>query len=240
MMLSPDRLAARRKPQGFWLRKTNAMTTTIAFFRPSSITRLYEHLNVHGQGKMGEVVYATTAVSGSTSHSSDECVSEEDVTLLYALEIDKDRHWTLIRNTQEAEMWEERLAQVADSACRATAESKGLSLRERLQPAFSAVDCYIRKLGNVNDVLASEFRYFQEAPEDRRSEAERLASLIGNIGESSDDIRLACLTVFLFAPEVERRDDAFRGKKWQEDPSLRSRIYLLTDFIHEQRTSRRD
>jgi hypothetical protein len=59
----------------------------------------------------------------------------------------------------------------------------------------------------VNDVLASEFRFFQEAPEAQRSEAERLASLIGNIGESSEDVQLACLVVFLFARDVEGRED---------------------------------
>jgi hypothetical protein len=151
------------------------------------------------------------------------------------LETNKERHWTLVGNKQEAEAWEDRLACVADSQCRATAQSKGPSLRERLEPAFSAVDHYIAKLGNVNDVFASEFLYFQEAPADRRSEAERFASLIGNIGESSEDVQLACLVVFLFGPEVEGRDNPFRGKKWHEDPSLRVRIYLLADFIREQR-----
>jgi hypothetical protein len=67
MMLSPDRLAVRLQPQGFWLRDADAVTKTIAFVRPSAIPRLYEHLNIHGQGKVGEAVYATTAISGSTN-----------------------------------------------------------------------------------------------------------------------------------------------------------------------------
>jgi hypothetical protein len=235
MMLGPDRLSALLKPHGFWLREVDSVTKTIAFVRPSTIPRLYEHLNVHGQGKVGEAAYATTAISGSTGHSCDECVSEDDLSLLYTLETDKERHWTLIRSKQEAETWEERLARVADSQCRATAESKGPSLRERLQPAFLAVDRYITKLGNLKEIFASEFRYFQEAPADQRSEAERLASLIGNIGESSEDVQLACLVVFLFASHVEGQENAFRGKKWHEDPNLRVRIYLLVDFIRDQR-----
>jgi hypothetical protein len=97
------------------------------------------------------------------------------------------------------------------------------------------VDQYITKLGNVNEVFASEFRFFQEAPAAQRSEAERLASLIGNIGESSEDVQLACLVVFLFARDVEGQEDAFRGKKWHEDANLRVRVYLLVDFIREQR-----
>jgi hypothetical protein len=235
MMLSPDRLSALLKPQGFGLRDVDSVTKTIAFVRQSTIPRLYEHLTVHGQGKQGEAVYATTAVSGSTSHSCDECVSDEDHTLLYTLETDKERHWTLVRTKEEAEIWEKRLAQAADPQCRVTAQSKGPLLRERLQPSFAAVDRYMVMLGNVNDLFASEFRYFQDAPAGQRSEAERLASLIGNIGESSEDVQLACLVVFLFAPDVEGRKDAFRGKRWHEDPSLRVRIYLLVDFIREHR-----
>src|SRR5262249_11154624 len=79
---------------------------------------------------------------------------------IFTLETDKERHWTLVRTRDEAEMWEKRLAEIADFQCRATAQSKGPLLRERLQPAFSAVDRYIAKSGNLNDVFASEFRFF--------------------------------------------------------------------------------
>jgi hypothetical protein len=235
MILSPDRLSALLEPQGFWLRDVDSITKTIAFIRQSTIPPLYEHLNVHGQGKLGEAVYATTAISGSTSHSSDECVSENDPTLLYTLETDKERHWTLVRTKDEAKIWEKRLADVADFQCRATANAKGPLLRERLQSVFNAVERYVAKLGNVNDVFATEYRYFQEAPAPQRREAEQLSSLIGNIGESSEDVQLACLGVLLFAPEVEGRDDVFRGKKWHEDPNLRARVYLLVDYIREKR-----
>lgn len=235
MMLSPRRLSALLQPQDFWLRGVDSVTKTITFVRRSNIPRLYEHLNIEGQGKTGEVVYATTAVSGSTSHSHDESVSAEDLTLLYTLETDKARHWTLVPTKKEAEAWEKRLAQAADSHCRATAQAKGPLLRERLQPAISAVDRYIAKMGNLNDIFASEFQYAQKVPAAQRSEAERLASLIGYIGESSEDVQLACLVVFRFALDVEGREAAFRGKKWHEDSSLRMRIYLLVDFIREQR-----
>jgi hypothetical protein len=235
MLLSPDRLNVLLKPQGFWMRYVDSITKTIAFVRQSRIPRLYEHLNVHGQGKLGEAVYATTAISGSTSHSCDECVSEDDLTLLYILETDKERHWTLVRTKEEAEAWEITLAQYTDFHCRAIAEAKGPPLRERLQPAFDAIDHYVLKLGNVYDVFASEFRYSSNAPAVLRREAERLTSLIGNIGESSEDVQLACLILFLFASEVEGQENAFRGKKWHEDSSLRVRIYLLVDFIREKR-----
>src|SRR5262249_150884 len=108
-------------------------------------------------------------------------------------------------------------------------------LRERLQPAFAAVDRYILRLGNVRDVFDSEFRFFASAPEDVRQEADRLASLIGNIGEASEDVQLACLVVFLFATVVEGEENALRGNRWEEDHSLRVRIYLLADYIREER-----
>jgi hypothetical protein len=140
MMLNPDRLSVLLKPQGFWLRHADSVTKTIAFVRQSVIPRLYEHLNVHGQGKEGEAVYATTAISGATSHSCDNCVSEEELTLLYTLESDAERHWTLVRSKEQAEDWEKKLALHADSHCRATTQLKGPLLHDRLQPAFRAVD----------------------------------------------------------------------------------------------------
>jgi hypothetical protein len=220
MMLSPDRLSALLKPQGFWLRDVDSVTKTIAFVRQSTIPRLYEHLNVHGQGKTGEAVYAATAISGSTSHSCDECVSEDDLTLLYTLETDTDRHWTLVRTREEAEAWEKRVAQVAGLQCRTTGQLKGPSLRVRLEPAFSAVDRYIASLGNLNDVLASEFRYFQEAPGVQRREAERLASLIGDIGESSEDVQRPALLSSCLLPTWSARRTLFGGRS-----GTRSRAY---------------
>src|SRR5262245_44515075 len=97
MMIRPDRLALLFKPHGFWLRDADSETKTLAFVRQATIARLYEHLNVRGQGKHGEAVYAKTAISASTSHSSDKCVSEADLTLLSCLESDKERHWTVVR-----------------------------------------------------------------------------------------------------------------------------------------------
>jgi len=235
MMLRPGRLSAILNRQGFWLRNADFVTKSIAFVRQSTIPRLYEHLNVCGQGKEGEAVYATTAISGSTGHSQDRCVSEEDHTLLYTLETNKERHWTLVRTQAEAKVWENRLAQAADFHCRATAQSKGPLLRERLQPAFSAVDRYIVKLGNVNDIFDAEFRYFQEAPALQRRQAERLAFLVGSVGDSWEDVELACLVLFLFAHDVEGGEDAFRGKTFYDDPILRVRVYLLIDFIREKR-----
>ena len=235
MMLRPGRLSAILDRQGFWLRNADFVTKSITFVRQSTIPRLYEHLNVCGQGKEGEAVYATTAISGSTGHSQDRCVSEEDHTLLYTLETNKERHWTLVRTQAEAKVWENRLAQAADFHCRATAQSKGPLLRERLQPAFSAVDRYIVKLGNVNDIFDAEFRYFQEAPALQRRQAERLAFLVGSVGDSWEDVELACLVLFLFAHDVEGGEDAFRGKTFYDDPILRVRVYLLIDFIREKR-----
>lgn len=69
------------------MQEADSLTKNSAFVRQSNVSRLYEILNVHGQGKAGEAVYATTAISGSTSHFSDDCVSEEELELIYTLEI---------------------------------------------------------------------------------------------------------------------------------------------------------
>jgi hypothetical protein len=235
MMLSPDRLSALLKPQGFWLRDANSLTKEIAFVRTSETAPLYEHLNVHGQGKIGEAVYATTSVSGSTNHSDDDCVSERDLSLMYLLETDKDRHWTLVHTREEAKRWEISLAQHADAQCLATVRAKGPTLRATLAPAFDALTRYISAVGNIYKVFDSEFKYFSDAPAEQRAEAEELAWRVGNIGESSEDIELACLFLFLFSSDVEGRRNVFRGRKWEEDGSLRVRVYLLVDFIREQR-----
>jgi hypothetical protein len=235
MMLSPDRLSALLKPQGFWLREADSLTKEIAFVRAAEISRLYEHLNIQGQGKLGEVVYATTSVSGSTNHSCDDCVSERDLSLMYLLETNKERHWTLVNTSEEAKQWECNLAQHADAQCRATARAKGPSLRGRLEPAFNALARYVSKIGNIYEVFDSEFKYCSDAPTAQRAEAEELAWRMGNIGESSEDIQLACLFLVLFGRAVEGRRHVFRGRKGEEGGSLRVRIYLLVDFIREQR-----
>lgn len=211
------------------------VTKTISFVRPSAIPLLYEHLNVYGQGRAGEAVYAKTTISGSMSQSNDRCISEEDDALAETLATDMERRWTLLRNKQEAVAWEEKLSKVADLHCRATAESKGSAVLERLRPAFSAMQLYIANVGDMHQLLASEFRFFEQTPTQIRIEAQRLASLIGNVAESTDDIELACLVLHCFAPQVEGAEDAFRGSKWHEDPQLRTRIYLLADFIREHR-----
>jgi hypothetical protein len=235
MMLSPERLTALLGPLGFLLRFADTRTKSIAFYRPASISRLYEHLNVVGQGKMGEAVYATTAISASTGRSCDTCVSEEDKALLFSLQSATDRHWTLVSDRKQAEEWERKLALEADSHCRSTAQSKGPALYERLRPTFGVIDRYIEKLGNLNAIFDVEFQYVSRLTGDERAEMERLTFGVGNIEESDDDVRLACHTLVKFGAEVEAQTNPFNGKKVHEDSNLRARIYLLTDFFREQR-----
>ena len=234
-MLNADRLSNLLKPQGFTLRYAGSFVKTIIFVRNSNIPRLFEHLNVYGQGKAGEAVNASTGISASSSQSGDACVGEEDLALMYALATNAEHHWTIVGNTGEAKAWEERLAQNTDFHCRATADSKGPALHARLQPVFSAVDRYIAKIGDVNTVFDSEYRYRESAADDTKREANQLASLIGYIGPSWDDIQLACLVLFKYSSEVEGQESPFRGKKWHEDSDLRARIYLLAGYVREKR-----
>jgi hypothetical protein len=235
MMVSPVRLSELLKPQGFRLSAADARTKDISFVRESSIPRLFEHIVIAGQGKLGEVVYAKTAVSGSTGHSHDECVSAIDRALVDVMETDKARHWTLLRTDEEAKAWETKLARHADAYCRATTRAKGPSLHERLQPTFDAVDAYLRAVGDVFAVFDSEFRYLTSVPQEHKDEVDRYASLIGNIGEEAEDVLLACDVLFRHAPEIEGSMRTIREKKWHKNPAIRARVFLLTDFFREQR-----
>jgi hypothetical protein len=151
------------------------------------------------------------------------------------LESDTERHWTIVRTIEEAQKWEKKLAQNADSHCRRTAQLKGRALYERLQPAFAAVDRYIEKLGVVREVFDSEYQYFSMSTEEQRREAQRLAFSVGHLRESPDDVDLACLVLAKFSSEIEGRSNPFREKKVHEDSDLRVRIYLLVDYVREKR-----
>ena len=233
-MLRADRLSALLAPQGFWLQYANTVTKDIRFVRRSTIPRLYEQLHVSGQGKSGEAVYATTCISAGMV-SYDECMADRDHSLMFALETDVERHWTLLRNDADAQAWERKLTSLADSYCRATAEEKGPALHDRLLPELLIVDRYVAKLGDINDIFSSEFQYVSNAPVGARHDAQQLAALIGNIGEETEDIELACLTIFSFWYEIEGRTRPFHGQKWHQCNALRIRIYLLVDFIRQQR-----
>jgi hypothetical protein len=234
MMLSTDRLKKLLETQGFSLCRADLVTKDIYFVRPSRIHRLYEHLHICGQGKKGDAVYATTAISGSSAYSYDSCITEIDRSLLFALEADVERHWTIVNNTKQAKEWETKLAKHADSYCRATAQAKGPALSERLQPSFAAVDRYIDKVGDVNNIFDSEHRFCFEAAEEVKKEAERLAFELHTL-ESTDDVQLACLILATFATDVENRLNPFLERKVREDSGLRVRLYLLVDYFRDRR-----
>jgi hypothetical protein len=169
------------------------------------------------------------------TQSHADCVAERDLSLLHALETNKDWHSTLVRTRREAEAWEAKLARHADAYCRATAQAKGPSLRERLQPIFDAVDAYLQAVGDVFAVFDSEFRYLTSVPPEHKDEVDRYASLIGNIGEATEDVLLACDVLFRHASEIEGSMRIIREKKWHKNPAIRARVFLLTDFFREQR-----
>lgn len=234
-MLSPDRLKRLLTPQGFWLRSSGSVTKEIDFVRPSKIPRIYEHLNVKGQGKIGEAVYARTAVSGSKNPHHDPCVAEIDHNLTFTLETDTERHWTIVRTIEQAREWEGNLARIADGHCRATTEAKGPGLYERLMPAFGVVDRYIEKLGKINDVFDSEYQFFSASTNEQREEAKQLAFRTASLIESSGDTELACLILVKFTFEVEDNLGLVRAKPVHENSELRTRIFLLADYVRECR-----
>jgi hypothetical protein len=239
MMLDPQRLDQLLRPYRFRVLLVDIVTKEIWFVRPSPLRRLYEHLQVVGQGKQGEAVYAVSGIAGVQFFGAifDSAVGEEDLSLLYALETNRDRHWTIVETVQQAKEWEIRLAEQAHSHCQATAKRMGPALFERLQPILDIVDSYVAKLGNLTEIFDKEYLYASRSSSEERKEADRLV-LGASSGRSqglADDLQLACLVLARFGREVEGHENPFAGKKVHEDPPLRARIFLLADLIHGKR-----
>lgn len=153
MLVSPKRLYRELELLRFSLRRSCATTKEIDFSRPSAIPRIFEQLRVCGQGKLGEAVYAKTSVSASLNWLNDDCISSVDHSLMFALEADPERHWTILSNPDEAKLWESRLVQLADKACLKTTHEYERSLEIRLATEFATFDRYIEELGDMRSIF---------------------------------------------------------------------------------------
>lgn len=232
MMVKPERLSALLEPPGFHLIEVDKWDQKIAFCRSAIVPDLFEHLIIHGQGKRGDAVYATSAISALPHCYDDPCIVIEDQSLLQTLSTDPVRGWTVVLDAKQAKVWEVKLAAIANEHCRALGETKGPDLIAKLRPTRLALDQYVAKLGDLNAVFDSEFQFFSTEPLDRQKEADRLAF---EFGKTCDDVRLACLVLDKFAADLEGRPGAFRGRRVDEDEELRARVRLLSNYIREKR-----
>ena len=207
------------------------MTKEIAFSRPSSIPRLYEQLHICGQGKYGEAVYATTAISASPTWINDDCIAIVDRHLMFALENDADRHWTVLSDVADAKSWETQLIQLADTACTKTAEEYGQLLVERLEVAFGILDQYAVELGDMKSIFSAEFRFIDDS-DDREQNLVDLWS----IGKT-DDWRLACHLLIRFAAKLSLAPSSILQSKLHDSATLRALLYLITDRVAACRSS---
>jgi len=225
MLLSPKRIGRGLAPQRFSLCRSCTTTKEIGFSRPSSMPRLYEQLHVCGQGKHGEAVYATTAISASPNWINDDCVTIVDQNLMFALEHDAHRHWTVLSDMNDAKSWESQLVQLADGACTRTTEEYGPLLAERLEEPFTIYDRYADELGGMTPIFGSEFRFIDDAT-DREQQLVDLWS----IGKG-DDWRLACHLLIRNAPKLLPDPHVFLDSKLHECAPLRTLLYLMTDRV---------
>ena len=149
MLVSPKRLCRELVALRFNVRRSCTTTKEIDFSRPSTMPRIFEQLRVCCQGKLGEAVYAKTSVSASTNWVYDDCISIVDHSLMFALEADPERHWTILSSSDGAKLWESRLVRLADKAGLKTTNEYGRSLEKLLANEFATFDRYMVGIGDM-------------------------------------------------------------------------------------------
>jgi len=239
MFVSTKRLDKLLNPDGFKLLFSNKHTKEICFVRNSrSNSLLYEHLLISGQGKLGEAVYAETIVAVVRNFPVSKLVAEtDDHELLYELETDKERHWTLLDSTNDAKIWERRLANVASLFAERNAEKRGLGLLTRLSRCIADITNYRKLIGDPFSIFDREYAYFMDSSSADRNEAERIAANTFVLNWAYDDVKLACLILVKYGTEVEQKSEPWRDVKPLDSPeNLHPKILLLSDYISSQRT----
>lgn len=236
MLLSAKRLSFLLKNVGFELLSSNTKTKDIHFVRHSPVKNIFEHLHIVGQGKSGEAAYATTAIAGVRYFLPAACVAENDLQLLYALETDTSRHWTILHSLEDAKRWEIRLSEIIDSFASNTSVQKSSELIRRLDPVHHAINQYISLSGNPAAIFDREHAFFQTHSPQIRAEAERIASGSCIQDWSWDDVNLASLVLTSYGPQVEGKPDPWKDVvPIDSQEYLLPRIYLLSDYFYGHR-----
>ncbi|MBN8603027.1 MAG: hypothetical protein J0M26_18470 [Planctomycetes bacterium] len=96
-------------------------------------------------------------MSASPNWLNDDCISSVDYSLMFALEADPERHWTILSNHDEAKLWESRLVQLADKAYLKMTREYERSLEIRLANEFAMFDRYVEELGDMHQFSSPSF-----------------------------------------------------------------------------------
>jgi hypothetical protein len=231
-LLSADKIGKRLAPHGFQLNLPEAKKNGISFIRPSSVSRLYEHILISAENP----VYAEVVISASWRTTCHACVSELDNRFRAMLSGDSEFQTTWISVSAESKDWQRQLIENADAYCVAAAAALSPVLSERLSHVFNVVDRYTTRLGDVFAVLDREFAFFNEADHQERSEAERMAILAHQMYHLDlDDSKLASLVLIRFGDKVEGSEKPFHGRVPHRDVELTRRLILLSDFFQMKR-----
>lgn len=169
----PDRLAKLLEPQRFVLNFPEVMKGGISFVRPSAIKRLFEHVLI----RTGKVAFAEAVISGASFTSCHPCVSEPDGRFRAFLSRNSEFQTSRLGTWAEAKAWQKQLVENADSYCKLMAADKGPVLARRLKRVFSAVDSYVRALGDIFIIFDREFAFLAEASAEEQAEVDHLATL---------------------------------------------------------------
>ena len=116
------------------------------------------------------------------------------------------------------------------------ASDKGPLLFQRLRPVFTAVDSYIRCLGDFFAILDREFAFVSETRPDEQVEVDRLATKARQwLYLNSEDAKLASIALVRFGSQIEGSPSPFQKKTPGRDDDVSSRLILLADYIRAKR-----
>jgi len=116
------------------------------------------------------------------------------------------------------------------------AAEKGPLLAQRLLPVFTAVDSYVRRLGDVFAILDREAAFASESSPDQQVEVDRLTALVRSVLYlNSEDATLASVALVRFGEEVEGAATPFRDKVPGRDAGLAARLILVADHVRAAR-----
>lgn len=230
--LSANSLQTKLKPLGFLHNLPEVHKGGISFVRPSSVERLYEHLQI-SPGISTSVDLVISAASFTSCH---RCVSEKDDRFRLFL---SNGNWIGTVRTETAsdvKEWQNQLIDHLQEYCERLADESGVSLAARMRRTFSAVDRYIHRFGDLFEVFDREYAFSNEGSADEKSSIEWLSFEAKRwLYLASDDATLASTAVIRWGREIEEQDLCVRGKLLCENAPLSARLILIADHIRNQR-----
>src|SRR5262245_58408579 len=131
MMVKSRRILAALSKEGFQLHGENIISNfDMYFWRPSYAPSLYEFLQVAGQGKSGEAIYAHAEISILRNTTFGESIFLSSIGEGFPT-YSQTRKWTIIKNADDAIAWEREFTRIGPGLVHGLALTKGPDLLNR-------------------------------------------------------------------------------------------------------------